>query len=157
VLGYGVVEQLGNTLRAIDHGTVSPGGEAPLSDRLLLLFEGLTTLVAAHKPQAVAVEGVFFAKNAKSALILGHARGVALLVAARAGLPVHEYSPSEVKKAVGAKGNAEKEQVMRLVKGYLGIDEIKKADAADALAIAICHLNRSRFTARLQSAKESKS
>jgi crossover junction endodeoxyribonuclease RuvC len=154
VLGYGVVEQRGTALRALDHGTLSPGGQIPLSERLALIYSGLSALFEAHRPEAVAVEGVFSHRNARSALILGHARGVALLCAARAGAPVFEYAPAEVKRAVGASGAAEKEQVLRLVRGYLGLEEIKKADAADALALAICHLNRSRFQARLQAAKE---
>ena len=151
VTGYGVVEQQGNTLRALDHGVVAPGGDIALEQRLGLIFTGLTTLIADCKPDAVAIEGLFSHKNARSALVLGHARGVALLCADRAGLQVFEYAPAEVKKAVGAAGNAEKEQVQKLLKGFLGIERFEKADAADALAIAICHLNRHRFTARLAS------
>lgn len=154
ILGYGVVEQQGNALRAIDHGTVAPGGSIELSERLKLIFIGLTGIIESARPDAVAIEGVFSHKNARSALILGHARGVALLCAARAGLPVFEYAPAEVKKAVGASGAAEKEQVVRLIRGYLGIAQIEKADAADALALAVCHLNRHRFTARLKSARD---
>lgn len=151
VTGFGVVESQGNTLRALDHGVVAPGGEMALEERLGLIFAGLTTLIAACQPEAVAIEGLFSHKNARSALVLGHARGVALLCANRAGLPVFEYAPAEVKKAVGAPGNAEKEQVQKLLKGFLGIERFEKADAADALAIAICHLNRHRFNARLAS------
>lgn len=152
VLGYGVVEQQGNSLRAIEHGTVAPGGNMPLEQRLEIIFRGITAVIEIAQPDAVAIEGVFTHKNARSALILGHARGVALLCAARAGLSVHEYAPSEVKKAIGAPGNAEKEQVIKMVRSFLGIAEIQKADAADALALAVCHLNRHRFNARLASA-----
>ena len=107
-------------------------------------------LFAKHRPEAVAVEGVFSHRNARSALVLGHARGVVLLNAARARVPVFEYAPAEVKRAVGASGRAEKEQVVRLIKGFLGLASVERADAADALAIAVCHLNRARFTARLR-------
>jgi crossover junction endodeoxyribonuclease RuvC len=152
VLGYGVVEQQGNALRALDHGTIAPGGKLPLENRLHLIFQGLTAVLEANRPEAVAIEGLFSHRNARSALVLGHARGVALLCAARAGLEVFEYAPAEVKKAVGAGGAAEKEQVVRLVRSFLGIDRIDKADAADALALAVCHLNRHRFNARLRAA-----
>jgi crossover junction endodeoxyribonuclease RuvC len=152
VLGYGVVEQHGNTLRALDHGALSPGGEPPLESRLHLIFQGLTAIIEAARPDAVAIEGLFSHKNARSALVLGHARGVALLCAARAGLPVHEYAPAQVKKAVGASGAADKEQVVKMVRGFLGIERIAKADAADALALAVCHLNHYRFQARMSAA-----
>lgn len=121
----------------------------PLAERLLLIDRGLATLMATFQPEAVAVEGVFSHRNARSALVLGHARGVVLLNAARAGVPVFEYAPAEVKRAIGASGRAEKEQIVRLVKSYLGVVSVQRADAADALALAVCHLNRSRFTARL--------
>jgi crossover junction endodeoxyribonuclease RuvC len=85
-------------------------------------------------------------------LILGHARGVALLCAARAGLPVFEYAPAQVKRAVGASGAAEKEQVLRLIRSYLGLKNLERLDAADALALALCHLNRSRYNERLAAA-----
>ncbi|MBS2028898.1 MAG: crossover junction endodeoxyribonuclease RuvC [Deltaproteobacteria bacterium] len=152
VLGYGVVEQQGNSLRALDHGTVSPGDKLSLERRLHLIFQGITAVIDAARPDAVAIEGLFSHKNARSALVLGHARGVALLCAARAGLEVFEYAPAEVKKAIGAPGNAEKEQVVKMVRGFLGVERIDKFDAADALALAVCHLNRHRFTARLASA-----
>jgi crossover junction endodeoxyribonuclease RuvC len=154
VLGYGVVDGRGSELRAIAHGVVAPGGDIPLAERLLVLDQGLSALFALHRPEAVAVEGIFSHRSARSALVLGHARGVVLVNAARAGVPVFEYAPAEVKKAVGASGRAEKEQVGRLVRGYLGIQSVLKADAADALALAICHLNRSRFRSRLQAAQE---
>ena len=152
VLGYGVVEQQGNSLRALDHGTVAPGGNMALEKRLHLIFQGVTAVIESARPEAVAIEGLFSHRNARSALVLGHARGVALLCAARAGLEVFEYAPAEVKKAIGAGGAAEKEQVSKLVRGFLGIAHIEKADASDALAIAVCHLNRHRFNARLRAA-----
>jgi crossover junction endodeoxyribonuclease RuvC len=155
VLGYGVVEGRGSELSALDHGVIAPGGDIPLAERLLLIDTGLAALFAKHRPEAVAVEGVFSHRNARSALVLGHARGVVLLNAARARVPVFEYAPAEVKRAVGASGRAEKEQVVRLIKGFLGLASVQRADAADALAIAVCHLNRARFTARLRAGGES--
>ncbi len=154
VLGYGVVDGRGTLLSAIDHGVIAPGGDIPLADRLLLIDRGLAVLFATHRPEAVAVEGVFSHRNARSALVLGHARGVVLLNAARAQVPVFEYAPAEVKRAVGASGRAEKEQVVRLIKGFLGLASVERADAADALALAVCHLNRARFTARLKAGGE---
>jgi crossover junction endodeoxyribonuclease RuvC len=154
VLGYGVVDGRGTSLVALAHGVIAPGGDIPLADRLLIIDQGLTLLFATHRPEAVAVEGVFSHRNARSALVLGHARGVVLLNAARAQVPVFEYAPAEVKRAVGASGRAEKEQVVRLIQGFLGLGAIEKADAADALALAVCHLNRARFTARLKAGGE---
>jgi len=154
VLGYGVVAQHGTHLRALSHGTISPGGAMALEQRLRLIHLGITQVIAAHAPEVVAIEGLFSHKNARSALVLGHARGVALLCAAQAGLSVFEYAPAEVKKAVGAGGRAEKDQVVAMVKRLLGIDRIDKADAADALALAVCHLNRRRFDARVRAAVE---
>jgi crossover junction endodeoxyribonuclease RuvC len=149
VLGFGVIEQRGNELRAVTHGTVNPRPSLSLAERLDLLFTGINTVLESARPDAVAVEGVFSHRNAHSALILGHARGVALLCAARMGLPVFEYAPAQVKRAVGASGAAEKQQVLRLIRGYLGLQALEKVDAADALALALCHLNRSRFAARI--------
>ena len=154
VLGYGVVEGKGTQLQALDYGVIAPGGNMPLAERLLLIDRGLLGIFGEHRPEAVAVEGVFSHRNARSALVLGHARGVVLLNAARAGVPVFEYAPAMVKRAVGASGRAEKEQIVRLIRGYLGVATLHKADAADALALAICHLNRSRFSARLSAARE---
>lgn len=153
VLGYGVVDQSGSTLTAIAHGVLAPGGKGELTERLLALHIGLTSLLAEHRPEVVAVEGLFTFQNARSALVLGHARGVVLLAAAQAGLPVVEYAPAEVKKAVGAGGAADKSQVMAMVKRLLGVTEFEKADAADALALAICHHHRHRFDALVARAR----
>jgi crossover junction endodeoxyribonuclease RuvC len=139
--GFGVVEQHGNRLVHLGHGVLRLDGDAPLQTRLHELFDGLTRALAIHRPDAVAVEGVFTFKNARSALVLGHARGVALLVAAQRELPVHEYSPAKVKKSVGAGGASAKDAVARMVQTLLGIEVTERADASDALAVAICHLN----------------
>jgi crossover junction endodeoxyribonuclease RuvC len=144
-LGYGVVEERQGRLIHVGHGVVR-AGSGPLAERLKVIFVELTLAVEAFKPDAVAVEGVFSHKNARSALILGHARGVALLLAAQAGLEVHEYAPARVKRAVGAGGNDGKDAVCRMVCAALKIEaELERADAYDALAVALCHLSHARI------------
>jgi crossover junction endodeoxyribonuclease RuvC len=110
----------------------------------MVLHAELSAVVSRHKPDAVAVEGVFTFRNARSALVLGHARGVALLAAAQAGLSVHEYAPAKVKRSVGAGGADGKDAVGRMVCSLLKIEVIERADASDALAVALCHLNQGR-------------
>lgn len=139
--GYGVVDQHGGRLRHVAHGVIKPDAESTLEVRLDVIFRGLCAAVETYRPDALAVEGVFTFRNARSALILGHARAMPLLIAAQRMLPVHEYPPAKVKKAVGASGSGDKDAVARMVKTFLGIDEVERADASDALAVAICHLN----------------
>jgi crossover junction endodeoxyribonuclease RuvC len=143
-MGYGVVEERRGRLAHVGHGVIKVDADAPLELRLKELHDSLLTALKLYKPQAVAVEGVFTFRNARSALILGHARGVALLAAAQAGLPVHEYAPARVKRSVGAGGSADKDAVGRMVCTFLELEEIERADASDALAVALCHLNQSR-------------
>lgn len=145
--GYGVVEEQRGQLVHVAHGVIRADGSAPLEQRLAEIFSQLSIAVTLHRPDAVAVEGVFACRNPRSALILGHARGVALLVAAQGGLPVHEYPPAKVKKAVGAGGADGKDAVGRMVRTFLRLGEIERADASDALAVAICHLNHGRAAA----------
>lgn len=145
-MGYGVVEERRGKLLHVGHGVIKVDPEAPLEERLKTLHSGLCTAIALYRPQAVAVEGLFTFRNARSALVLGHARGVALLAASQAGLSVHEYSPSRVKKAVGAGGADGKDAVARMVRLVLQMPELahERADSSDALAIALCHLNQHR-------------
>jgi crossover junction endodeoxyribonuclease RuvC len=145
--GYGVVESRGGRLVHIGHGVIRAGGDAPLEQRLHVIFEQLSAAVALYRPEAVAVEGLFSFRNARSALVLGHARGVALLVAAQTRLPVFEYAPAKVKRAVGAGGADGKDAVARMVHTFLRVSVLERADASDALAVAICHLNQSRSAA----------
>lgn len=142
VVGWGVVERTGNGLQHVAHGVLRLDVSAPLELRLVELFARLSETLLRHAPTAVAVEGVFTFKNARSALVLGQARGVALLVAARAGLPVFEYAPALVKRAVGAGGAGAKEAVARAISAFLALTETPRADATDALAVAVCHLHR---------------
>ncbi len=142
VVGWGVVEPRGSGLVHVAHGVMRLDASAPLELRLVELFARLSETLLRHAPSAVAVEGVFTFKNARSALVLGQARGVALLVAARAGLPVFEYAPALVKRAMGVGGAGAKEAVARAVAGFLGLTLTPRADATDALAVAVCHLHR---------------
>ncbi|WP_375772377.1 crossover junction endodeoxyribonuclease RuvC [Archangium gephyra] len=155
-MGYGVVEERRGRLVHVGHGVIKVDPDAPLELRLKELHGGLLTAVKLYKPQAVAVEGVFTFRNARSALILGHARGVALLAAAQAGLSVYEYPPARVKRAVGAGGAADKDAVARMVCTFLEVEVLDRADASDALAVAICHLNHGRSAVPVSGAKPSK-
>jgi len=156
-MGYGVVEERRGRLAHVGHGVIKVDADAPLELRLKELHDSLLTALKLYKPQSVAVEGVFTFRNARSALILGHARGVALLAAAQVGLPVHEYAPARVKRSVGASGAADKDAVARMVCTFLELEEIERADASDALAVALCHLNQSRAGVPVSAGKVSRS
>ncbi len=136
--GYGVVELEGSRLRRLAGGVIRPG-EGSLGQRLAGIHSRLAAVIEEFRPDCTAVEGVFVARNARSALTLGHARGVALAVLAASGLETGEYSPAQVKLAVVGHGSAAKPQVQRMVQRLLGLVEPPSADEADALAVAICH------------------
>jgi len=143
--GFGVVEDAGGTrVRHLAHGVLEMGAASPIEDRLRVLHEGLSRELGRHRPELVAVEDVFHARNARSALVLGHSRGVALLAAAQAGVPVRSFAPSVIKQAVTGTGRAEKDQVGRMVAAVLGISLEGRLDASDALAAAICGILRAR-------------
>ncbi len=143
--GFGVVEEQGSArVRHLAHGVLALGESGPIEARLRLLHEGLMRELSEHRPDVVAIEDVFHARNARSALVLGQARGVALLAAAQAGATVRSFSPSVIKQAVTGTGRAEKEQVGRMVAVLLGITVKGRFDASDALAAAICGLLRAR-------------
>lgn len=153
-MGYGVVGLVTNQVRLIECGVVRTKSSEPLAIRLGTLFDGITELIERHRPDAIAVEGLFHGKNARSALILGHARGVVLLAATRAGRPVAEISPAEVKRAVTGTGRATKTQVGAMVMKLLHLAAAPKpADAADGVAIALTQLLRMQPTARLMAAR----
>ncbi|HEY1087295.1 MAG TPA: crossover junction endodeoxyribonuclease RuvC [Archangium sp.] len=144
-LGYGLVEWRQNRAHHLHSGVCRADARAPLHQRLGTIFCDLQEVIRLYKPQAVAVEGVFTHKNARSALILGHARGVALLLAAQSNLDVFEYAPARVKKSVGAGGNDSKDSVARMVERLLQLEEkLERADAYDALAVALCHVHQLR-------------
>jgi crossover junction endodeoxyribonuclease RuvC len=145
--GYGVVDVVGNQLKHVAHGTLKlsrTGGrqEIALEDRLLLIHEGLSEVILEFKPEVMSIERVFFAKNAVSALKLGQARGAAILSGAIHGLDIVEYSPSEVKAGIVGHGQADKEQVARMVQLLVGEQTFATSDASDGLALAICHAHR---------------
>ena len=142
--GYGCIESDGRRHRLVSCGAIQPPPKAALPDRLSRIFDELSRLIAVASPDCIVVENLFHAKNVRSALKLGHARGVALLAASEAGLMVVEYAPAEIKRAVVGYGRAEKPQVGQMVKLLLGLDEAPTPhDVADALAVAICHLHSS--------------
>lgn len=143
-LGYGVVDRTGGRLRAIDHGCLVTSPDLPLPERLLAIHALLSDLIELHEPAIVAVERLFFSRNAQTAIAVGQARGVVLLAAAQHGRPVLEATPSEVKVAVAGYGAADKGQVQRMVQLVLGMSSLPTPDdAADALAVAVCVANRS--------------
>jgi crossover junction endodeoxyribonuclease RuvC len=141
--GFGVVEmRSGGRLHCLACGAIKLSPREPLARRLSRIYEGLGSLIGKHHPDEVAIEGIFYALNVKSALKLGQVRGVAMLAAATAGLEVAEYSPLTIKSSVVGYGRAEKHQVQQMVTRLLGLTEPPSPmDASDALAIAICHLH----------------
>jgi crossover junction endodeoxyribonuclease RuvC len=148
-LGWGLIEQTAGRLRAVDHGCLVTSPDLPLGERLLAIHRHVTDLIALHEPAVVAVERVFFSRNAQTAIAVGHARGVVLLAAAEAGRPVREATPNEVKSAIAGYGAADKEQVQRMVQLVLGMAARPTPDdAADALAIAVCIANGMGQTGR---------
>ena len=148
-MGYGVVDRTGGRLRAVDYGCITTTADAPLPDRLQVLYEHVAELIETHRPDLVAVERLFFSRNAQTAFAVGQARGVVLLAAAQADVPVREATPSEVKVAVTGYGAADKEQVGRMVAVILQLSEVPHPDdTADALAIAVCIANSERAVER---------
>lgn len=144
--GYGVVAEEDHKLFHVASGGISPSAKQPFPNRLKKIYEELVKIIDKYRPHIVVVEDIFVSKNIKSALKLGHSRGVAILAAMNAGLPVFEYSPLEVKQAVVGTGKAEKKQVQLMVKTLLDLPKVPHpADAADALAAAICHIHSSRL------------
>ena len=144
--GYGVVASSDGVLRAVEYGSVSTSPRDPFSSRLLQIFSRLAELIRCYQPEWAAIESLIFAKNVQSAFKLGQARGVALLAAAQSGLAIAEYTPLQVKSAVTGYGAADKRQVQRMVESLLGLEEpLRSTDAADALAVAICHHHSARL------------
>jgi len=140
ITGYGIVKYEGNKFSAIDYGAITTASTMELPKRLLHLHDSLEKLIGEYKPDAIAIEELFFNKNIKTALTVGHGRGVAVLTAAESGIEVFEYTPLQVKQSVVGYGRAEKGQVQQMVKVILNLPKIPKPDdVADALAIAICH------------------
>lgn len=139
--GYGVVERTSGTYCLLECGVVRTDRAEPLPDRLAAIHEGVLTVIERYRPDCLAVEGVFYRKNARTAVILAHARSAAILAGALRGIPVCEYPPAEVKNSVVGTGRATKHQVGYMVGKLLGLAEVPRpSDAADGCAVALCHL-----------------
>lgn len=140
IVGYGVIRYEGGKMSVIDYGKITTEANIPLSKRLKLIYDSLTQLIETFKPDVVAVEELFFNSNVKTAIAVGHARGVIILAAANKNTKIAEYTPLQIKQAVVGYGRADKNQVQQMVKILLGLDKVPKPDdTADAVAIAICH------------------
>ena len=139
--GYGVLSVEGSRMRCVACGTVPNKASLPLTACLKVIHAKVAELIEAHRPDVMAIESVIYGKNAGTMLVLGEARGAVLTAAADAELPVYEYEPRRMKKAVCGNGLAEKEQIQRMVKTLLGLAELPQNDAADALGLAICHVH----------------
>lgn len=147
ILGYGVLSISGNKYKLIDSGALTTSSELSMPKRLSFIYENLIKLIEFHKPDAFVVEELFFNKNAKTALTIGHARGVIILAASNLNIPIYEYTPLQVKQAIVGYGRADKKQMQQMVKILLNLkDTPKPDDVADALAVAICHGNSSKFS-----------
>lgn len=150
-LGYGLVTRHGDNLQTVAFGVIGTTSEDPVAVRLQTLYDELRLLLERHQPDAMAVETLFFCKNTRSALSVGQARGVAILAAAHSGLLVGEYTPLQVKLAITGYGRADKTQMQRMICMLLGLNCIPEPDdAADALAVAICHLHTIEKTSVIQ-------
>jgi len=147
--GWGLVERRGTRLVHHAHGVVHTDEREPIAKRLVTIERALVEVLGAHAPGVASVEALFFAKDAQAAAKLGHARGVALLVCARAGLEVFEYPPARVKRTIAGSGRAEKSQVAQMIRVLLGLSVAPVADAADALALAVTHLQHAQHLAAL--------
>ncbi len=154
ITGYGLLEGSAGEARLVTSGVITTPPAMPLPQRLLAMHDGLAKLIAQYRPPVGAVEELFFGRNARTALTVGHGRGVALLALAEAGLDVYEYTPLQVKQAVVGYGRAGKEQVQEMVRLLLRLEAAPQPDdAADAVAVALCHFHSSRLNALLSGSK----
>ncbi len=141
VTGYGFVRSEGGRLRCVECGSISSPGSVPFYRRIHTIFESMVSLMSRFRPDQMVIEDLFYARNVKSSLKLGHARGAVLIAAVQCGVEIFEYSPLEIKQAVTGYGRADKEQVRAMVRTILGMKIIDNLDTSDALAAAICHVN----------------
>lgn len=146
IVGVGVVDKTGNAYKEIFHDAITTPAHTPIERRLMDIHMELGALIDKYKPDAISIEELFFNNNAKTVIAVGQARGVILLTAMEAGVPIFEYTPLQVKQALTGYGRAEKKQIQQMMKAMLGLEAIPKPDdVADALAIAVCHGNSVRF------------
>jgi len=153
ITGYGIVQELPDgSLNSITHGVIRTPAKMKMPNRLEILFDELSKIVAEFKPESSAVEKIFFSINVKTAMSVGQGRGVVLLALAKGNMDIGEYSPNEIKQAITGYGSADKRQMQEMVKVLLNLDEIPKPDdAADALGVAICHIHHQKYHQLAQS------
>jgi len=145
ITGYGIISHEGTRLIHLDNGAIHTDSHKDLPARLKKIYGALSEVIMQYRPDAVAVENIFFATNVQSALKLGQARGAAIVAGVNAGLPVFEYSALQVKQAVVGHGRASKDQVQKMLKVLLKLPEVAQEDASDALAVAVCHAHSSKL------------
>ena len=146
IVGVGVVDKTGNAYKDIYHASITTPAHTPIERRLMDIYTQMNKLLDEYRPDAISIEELFFNNNAKTVIAVGQARGVILLAASLAGVPIFEYTPLQVKQALTGYGRAEKKQIQQMMKAMLGLETIPKPDdVADALAIAVCHGNSVRF------------
>jgi len=154
ITGYGLVREEDQGLALVDCGVITTPAGQPLPQRLQTIYQGLSEVIHRHQPRIAAVEELFFSRNARTALSVGHARGVTLLALADAQLPIHEYKPLEIKQAITGYGGADKQQVQEMVRLLLHLDQVPRPDdAADAVAVAVCHIHSARMAALIAEAE----
>ncbi|NLD19256.1 MAG: crossover junction endodeoxyribonuclease RuvC [Clostridiales bacterium] len=140
ILGYGVIEKVGNKFKACSYGAITTEATMPMTERLECLYDSLREVIEEERPDVAAIEQLFFNTNAKTAILVGQARGVAVLACVKGGLEIQEYTPLQIKQALVGYGRADKNQVQQMVKMMLNLKDVPKPDdTADALAAAICH------------------
>lgn len=152
ITGFGIIERDGNRTHYVESGCVR-AGDGDFMPRLKTIFDGISEIVATYRPAEVAIERVFMHRNPDSALKLGQARGAAICAVLQAGLPISEYTPAEIKQATVGKGNAAKAQIQHMVQALLQLPGIPQADAADALAVALCHIHTSQTLVQIPAAR----
>lgn len=151
ILGYGIIDMVGNSFRVVAYGAVTTEAGVPMPDRLKHLYYSLMELIDEYRPECAAVEELFFNTNTKTAIKVGEARGVAILACANSGLDIEEYTPLQIKQALTGYGRADKSQVQTMVKTILNLKKVPKPDdTADALAAAICHGHSGESRKRLK-------
>jgi crossover junction endodeoxyribonuclease RuvC len=149
-MGYGVIESSEDEIGLVDYGDLSCPARSPIGERLSYLYSGLLEVISRHQPDVVAIEQPFMAKNVKSALAVGKAQAVAILAASIRGIPTYEYTPAQIKQRVSNYGASSKQQIQEMVRLQLGLSQIPQPnDAADALAVAICHLRETHLESLL--------
>lgn len=146
IVGFGVIEKQDNQIRTKQYGSIQTRAELETGQRLKQIYDSATEIIKMYKPEAISIEKLYFNKNVTTAMTVGQARGVLMLAAVEAGLPIFEYTPLQIKQALVGYGRAEKKQIQEMVKLYLNLKEVPKPDdVADALAIAICHAHSAKM------------